>query len=90
MGKKIYVGNLSYTTHETDLNNLFQPYGEVTSVKIITDRDSGSSKGFGFVEMSSDSEAQAAIIGVNGRDVGGRQLKVNEAMDKPRRDNDRY
>lgn len=90
MGKKIYVGNLSYTTNEADLNHLFQAFGEVTSVKIITDRDSGSSKGFGFVEMASDSEAQAAIVGTNGREVGGRQLKVNEAMDKPRRDNYRY
>ena len=90
MGKKIYVGNLSYNTHEEGLRQLFQSYGEVASVKIITDRDSGSSKGFGFVEMSSDSEAQAAISGMNGRDVDGRQIKVNEAMDKPRRDNYRY
>ncbi|MDA8410450.1 MAG: RNA-binding protein [Treponema sp.] len=90
MGKKIYVGNLSYNTHEADLGELFHAYGEVQSVKIITDRDSGNSKGFGFVEMSSDSEASAAIAGMNGRDVDGRQLKVNEAMDKPRRDNFRY
>lgn len=87
MGKKIYVGNLSYNTYEDGLRQLFQSFGEVTSVKIITDRDSGSSKGFGFVEMSSDGEAQAAIAGLNGRDVDGRQLKVNEALDKPRRDN---
>ena len=90
MGRKIYVGNLSYNTHEGGLQELFQAYGNVSSVKIITDRDSGNSKGFGFVEMSSDSEAQAAIAGMNGRDVDGRQLKVNEAMDKPRRDNFRY
>jgi RNA recognition motif-containing protein len=90
VGKKIYVGNLSYNTYEAELRQMFQAYGEVASVKIITDRDSGNSKGFGFVEMSTDSEAQAAIAGMNGRDVGGRQLKVNEAEDKPRRDNFRY
>ena len=90
MGKKIYVGNLSYNTSEADLRQMFQVYGEIASVKVITDRDSGRSKGFGFVEMSSDGEAQAAIAGMNGRDVDGRQLKVNEAMDKPRRDNFRY
>ena len=89
MGKKLYVGNLSYNTMEATLRELFQAYGQVASVKIITDRDSGQSKGFGFVEMGSDDEARAAIAGVNGRDVDGRQLKVNEAMDKPRRD-DRY
>jgi RNA recognition motif-containing protein len=90
MGKKLYVGNLSYNTNESTLRDLFQAYGQVASVKIITDRDSGNSKGFGFVEMGSDDEARAAIAGMNGRDVDGRQLKVNEAMDKPRRDNDRY
>lgn len=90
MGKKLYVGNLSYNTYEDGLRGLFQAYGQVASVKIITDRDSGSSKGFGFVEMGSDEEARAAITGMNGREVDGRQLKVNEAMDKPRRDNDRY
>jgi len=90
MGKKIYVGNLSYSTYEADLRELFQAFGEVASVKIITDRDSGKSKGFGFVEMSSDAEAQAAISGLNGRDVAGRNIKVNEAEDKPRRDNFRY
>ena len=90
MGKKIYVGNLSYSTYEADLRGMFQAFGEVTSVKVITDRDSGKSKGFGFVEMSSDNEAQAAIAGLNGRDVGGRNIKVNEAEDKPRRDNYRY
>ncbi len=89
MGKKLYVGNLSYNTYEDSLRAVFQAYGTVASAKIITDRDSGSSKGFGFVEMGSDSEAQAAIAGVNGKELDGRQLKVNEAMDKPRRD-DRY
>jgi RNA recognition motif-containing protein len=90
MGKKIYVGNLSYNTYENALREMFQAYGQVDSVKIITDRDSGQSKGFCFVEMGSDNEARAAIEGMNGREVDGRQLKVNEAMDKPRRDNNRY
>jgi RNA recognition motif-containing protein len=90
MAMKIYVGNLSYSTYEADLRQMFQAYGEVASVKIITDRDSGNSKGFGFVEMSSDSEAQAAIDGMNGRDIGGRQLRVNVATEKPRRDDNRY
>ena len=87
MGKKLYVGNLSYSTTEGSLRNLFQTYGNVVSAKIITDRDSGVSKGFGFVEMGSDDEASAAINGTNGIDLDGRQIKVNEAMDKPRRDN---
>lgn len=92
MGKKLYVGNLSYNTQEDGLKQIFEAYGTVASVKIITDRDSGQSKGFGFVEMGSDDEAKAAINGVNGKAVDGRQLKVNEAMDKPRRefDRDRY
>lgn len=90
MGKKIYVGNLSYNTYENALRDLFAAYGQVDSVKIITDRDSGQSKGFCFVEMGTDDEARAAIEGINGREVDGRQLKVNEAMDKPRRDNNRY
>lgn len=90
MGKKLYVGNLSFNTGETRLRELFQNYGSVESAKIITDRDSGNSKGFGFVEMGSDSEAQAAISGTNGIDLDGRQIKVNEAMDKPRRDDNRW
>jgi RNA recognition motif-containing protein len=86
MAKKLYVGNLSYNTYEDSLRSLFTPYGTVESVKIITDRDTGASKGFAFVEMSTDEEAQAAIKGTNGTELDGRSIKVNEAMDKPRRD----
>jgi RNA recognition motif-containing protein len=86
MAKKLYVGNLSYNTTEDGLKNLFSGFGSVASAKIVFDRDSGNSKGFGFIEMSSDEEARAAITGVNGREFDGRQLRVNEAMDKPRRD----
>ena len=89
MGKKIYVGNLSYNTNESGLTNLFQNHGQVVSVKVITDRDSGRSKGFAFVEMGTDSEASAAISSLNGYELDGRQLKVNESIDKPR-NNDRY
>jgi RNA recognition motif-containing protein len=88
MAKKIYVGNLSYNTYEDALRNLFATYGNVESVKVITDRDSGNSKGFAFVEMSSDAEAQAAINGTNGSELDGRNIKVNEAMDKPQRNRD--
>jgi len=86
MAKKLYVGNLSYNTSEDSLRNLFSNYGNVASAKIIFDRDTGSSKGFGFVEMGSDEEAAAAIAGTNGQELDGRQLRVNEAMDKPRQD----
>ena len=86
MAKKLYVGNLSYNTTEDSLRNIFSGFGTVDSAKIIFDRVSGNSKGFGFIEMSSDDEANAAISGVNGREVDGRQLRVNEAMDKPPRD----
>jgi cold-inducible RNA-binding protein len=79
MGKKLYVGNLSFQTSEDDLNNIFSEFGNVESAKIITDRDTGRSKGFGFVEMSSDDEAQAAIEGMNEKDLHGRKLTVNEA-----------
>jgi RNA recognition motif-containing protein len=86
MAKKLYVGNLSYNTTEDGLKNLFSGFGSVASVKIIFDRESGNSKGFGFIEMGSDEEATAAIAGTNGREFDGRQLRVNEAMDKPRRE----
>ncbi len=82
MSKKLYVGNLTYNVNETDLEALFAPFGTVQSAQIIVDRDTNRSKGFGFVEMGSDAEAQDAIQGLNGRDHGGRNLTVNEA--KPR------
>ena len=86
MAKKLYVGNLSYSTSEDALRNLFSGYGTVASAKIIFDRETGNSKGFGFIEMSSDEEAKNAITGTNGHEFEGRQLRVNEAMDKPRRE----
>ena len=82
MGKKLYVGNLGYDVTEADLNQLFSQHGQVTSTAVITDRDTGRSKGFGFVEMSTEEEAKAAIAALNGKDNGGRALTVNEA--KPR------
>jgi RNA recognition motif-containing protein len=82
MGKKLYVGNLGYAMTDGDLSKLFEAHGTVESAQVIMDRDTGRSKGFGFVEMKSDQEAQAAIAALNGQDSGGRQLTVNEA--KPR------
>lgn len=80
--KRLYVGNLSFDSSEDDVRNAFAAFGEVTSVHMVTDRDTGRPRGFGFVEMSSDSEAQAAIDGLNDQDLGGRRLTVNIA--KPR------
>jgi len=79
---RIFVGSLTFTTTEEDLAQLFHPYGTVTRVQIITDRDTGRSRGFGFVEMPDASEAQAAIEGLNGRELGGRFLTVNEARQR--------
>jgi cold-inducible RNA-binding protein len=79
----IYVGNISYSTNETMLEQAFSAYGTVDSARIITDRDSGRSKGFGFVEMADQSEAQAAIEALNGTDIDGRSITVNEARPKP-------
>jgi RNA recognition motif-containing protein len=79
MGNKLYVGNLPYSFRDDDLQQTFAPHGTVTSAKVMMERDTGRSKGFGFVEMSNDAEAQAAINGVNGQQYGGRGLVVNEA-----------
>lgn len=82
MAKKLYVGGLSYSTTEDDLQNLFVDQGTVLSAVVITDRDSGRSKGFGFVEMSSEQEASNAINKLNGRNVDGRNILVNEAKER--------
>jgi cold-inducible RNA-binding protein len=79
MGNKLYVGNLPYTVRDEDLQQAFGAFGAVNSAKVMMERDTGRSKGFGFVEMGSDAEAQAAIQGMNGQSLGGRSLVVNEA-----------
>ena len=79
MGNKLYVGNLPYSVRDSDLEQSFGQFGAVTSAKVMMERDTGRSKGFGFVEMGSDAEAQAAIAGMNGTPLGGRSLVVNEA-----------
>ena len=79
MGNKLYVGNLPYTFRDSDLEQTFSQYGSVSSAKVMMERDTGRSKGFGFVEMGSDAEAQSAIQGVHGQSFGGRDLVVNEA-----------
>ena len=79
MGNKLYVGNLPYSVRDSDLEQSFGQFGTVTSAKVMMERDTGRSKGFGFVEMGSDAEAQAAISGMNGQPLGGRSLVVNEA-----------
>jgi RNA recognition motif-containing protein len=84
MGKKLYVGNLTFDVTDATLEQLFAAHGTVQSAQVIMDRDTGRSKGFGFVEMGSDQEAQAAIAALSGKQVGGRNLTVNEA--KPRED----
>ncbi len=84
MAKKLYVGNLSYGTTDSDLQTMFEEFGSVESAQVISDRDTGRSKGFGFVEMGNDQEAQSAIKGLNGKEIDGRALTVNEA--RPRED----
>jgi len=85
--KKLFVGNLSFGATEDSIRSLFEGYGTIESVSLITDRDTGRSKGFGFVEMTNDAEAQKAIAGVNGKDLDGRPLTVNEARPKTDRPN---
>ena len=87
MGSKLYVGNLSYNTNAAELEQLCSAHGTVQSAEVIADRETGRSKGFGFVQMGSDEEAQAAIAALNGKEVDGRALTVNEA--KPREDRPR-
>ena len=87
MGKKLYVGNLTYAVTDAELSQLFEPHGTVESAQVIMDRDTGRSKGFGFVEMKTEHEAKSAIADLNGKDCGGRALTVNEA--KPRTENGR-
>src|SRR5215218_3819918 len=84
MGKKLYVGNLSYQVDGSELEQLFGQHGQVLLAQVINDRDTGRSKGFGFVEMANDDEAEAAIVALNGHQHGGRALTVNEA--RPRED----
>ena len=85
MAKKLYVGNLSYEVTDSDLQNLFVPHGAVQSAQVIMDRDTGRSKGFGFVEMDNGDQAQAAITALNGHEVNGRTLTVNEARPRQER-----
>jgi RNA recognition motif-containing protein len=82
MGNKLYVGNLSYSIGDNELKQFFEPFGTVVSAAVIMDRQTGQSKGFGFVEMSTDQEAQAGITGCNGKEIEGRALTVNEARPK--------
>ncbi|QJD30786.1 RNA-binding protein [Methylococcus geothermalis] len=85
MGSKLYVGNLNYRVGDADLERTFAAYGTVKSAQVVMDRATGRSRGFGFVEMGSDQEAQAAIAGLNGKDMDGRNLMVNEARPPERR-----
>lgn len=87
--KSLFVGNVSFQTTEGDLTSLFQPFGEITRVQIMTDRDTGRSRGFAFVEMTNDEDAAKAIGALNGKEVGGRALNVNEARPKPQRSGSR-
>ena len=91
---KLYVGNLPFSVSESELSEVFGEFGEVSDVALITDRDTGRPRGFGFVEMSNDDEGRAAITALDGKDLGGRQIKVNEARAKTERsgggDRDRW
>ncbi len=83
--KSLFVGNMNFDTTEGELRAIFEPYGEITSINIITDRDTGRPRGFGFVELADDGEAARAIKELDGKEVGGRALNVNEARPKPER-----
>lgn len=89
MSKKLYVGNLPYSVRNQELTDLFSPYGEVAEANVITDRDSGRSKGFGFIEMVDDAAASKAIEEMDGKEIEGRALRVNVAQPKAPRSNDR-
>ncbi|MCC7085172.1 MAG: RNA-binding protein [Pirellulales bacterium] len=82
MGRRIYVGNLPWTTTSQELTDLFGEFGGVVSAEVLSDRETGRSRGFGFVEMESDAATEAAIAGMNGKDMGGRALTVNEARER--------
>ena len=86
MGKRLYVGNLPYAVGDSDLQEMFAAHGSVVSAQVVMDRDTGRSKGFGFIEMSTDAEAQAAINGMNGQALDGRPLVVNEARERENRE----
>jgi len=83
--KNVFVGNMSFNSTESELRSLFEPFGEITRIQLITDRDTGRARGFGFVEMSNDEEAAKAIAGLNGTQMSGRALNVNEANPKAER-----
>lgn len=88
--KRLYVGNLSFDSNEDDVRNAFSAFGEVTSVHMVTDRDTGRPRGFGFVEMADGDQAEAAIAALNGTQLGGRELTVNEARPRPERRGPRW
>ena len=87
--KNLFVGNMSFQTTEEDLRTLFQPFGEITRIHIVRDRETGQPRGFAFVEVSDDGEAAKAISALNGKELAGRALKVNEATPRPERDGSR-
>lgn len=87
--KNLFVGNMSFQTTESELRSLFEPFGEITRIQVMTDRDTGRARGFGFVEMANEEEAAAAITALNGKEVDGRALNVNEARPKPERSGSR-
>jgi RNA recognition motif-containing protein len=87
--KNLFIGNISFQTTQSELMSLFQPFGEISRLQLITDRDTGRSRGFAFVEMSNDDEADQAIGALNGKEVNGRALKVNEARPRPERNGGR-